>query len=101
MPTSHIYKAFFRSLDDLITEPEGTSRDQLPILGACSELAGGAFSKIKKNLKASFPLQLLQNIGYIPSVVQYSLVAQLTPSNLYLPLFTPIVSLSLLSTGNH
>ena len=35
-------------LGDLITDPKGTSREQLPTVGSCPELAGGAFSKIKK-----------------------------------------------------
>lgn len=35
-------------LGDLITDPKGTSREQLPTLGSCPELAGRAFSKIKK-----------------------------------------------------
>lgn len=37
-------------------------------------------------LKVAFYLLLLQNIGYIPSAVQYILVVYLTPSSLYLPL---------------
>ena len=48
------------------------------------------FKKIKKLLiqflKVTLHLQLLQNIGYIPHVVQYMLVAYLTPDSLYLPL---------------
>ena len=31
-------------------------------------------------------LQLLQNIGSVPHIVQYILVAYLTPNSLYLPL---------------
>ena len=42
-------------------------------------------------LKVTFHLQLFQNICYIPCVVQYILVAYLTPNSLYLPA---------LSTGN-
>ena len=36
-------------------------------------------------------MQLLQNIGYIPCVVQYILVAYLTPNSLYLPLTHPYI----------
>ena len=41
-------------------------------------------------VKATLHLQLLQNIGYIPRVVRYILIAYLTPNTLYLrlpPLF--------------
>ena len=37
-------------------------------------------------LKVTLHLQLLQNIGYVPCVVQYIFVACLTPNSLYLPL---------------
>ena len=40
-------------------------------------------------LKVTLQLQLLQNTGYIPCVVQYILVAYLTPNSLYLPLPHP------------
>ena len=44
-------------------------------------------------LKVTLHLQLLQNIGYMPRVVQYILVAYLTtPNSLYLPLPHPYVA---------
>ena len=44
-------------------------------------------------IKFTLHLQFLQNIGSIPCVVQYILVAYLTPSSLYLPLPTPVLPL--------
>ena len=41
------------------------------------------------NLKVILHLQLLQNIGYIPYVVQYNHIAYLTLNSLYLPLPYP------------
>ena len=43
-------------------------------------------------LEVILHLQLLQNIGSIPRVVQYILVAHLTPTSLYLPLPPPKLS---------
>ena len=43
-------------------------------------------------LKVTFHLQLSQNIGYIPHVVQYILVAYLTPNGLYLLLPYPYIA---------
>ena len=40
----------------------------------------------KQFLKVTLHLQLLQDIGYIPRVVKYILVAYLIPDSLYLPL---------------
>ena len=45
----------------------------------------------KQFLKVIFHLQLLQNIGYIPCVVQYILWAYLTTNSLYLPLPHPYI----------
>ena len=43
-------------------------------------------------LKFTLHLQLLQNIGYIPRVVQYILVACLMPNSLYLPIPHPYIA---------
>ena len=48
-------------------------------------------------LKVTFHLQLLQNIGYIPHVVQYILEPILYP----IVCISPIPMLPLLATGNH
>ena len=56
-------------------------------------------------LKLILHLQLLKNTGYIPHVVQYSSVVDLTPNSLYLPLphpYTaapPLVTTSLFSVS--
>ena len=42
--------------------------------------------------KGYINLQLLQNINYIPRIVQCILVAYLTPSSLYLPLPQPYIA---------
>ena len=98
--TSHTYKAFFSGWPDHWSQRyfQRATPNPWVMSWACRE---SLFKNQKNFFKATFPLQLLQNIGYIPSVVQYILVAYLTPSNLYLPLFIPIVALPLLSTGNH
>lgn len=51
-------------------------------------------------LKVTLPLQLLQNIGYIPHGMQYICVACFTPNTLYLPLPNPYV-VPPTATGNH
>ena len=43
-------------------------------------------------IKVALHLQLLQNVDYIPSVVQYIFLAYLTPSSLYLPLTHPYMA---------
>ena len=50
-------------------------------------------------LKVTFHLQLSQNIGYIPHVVQYILVAYLTPNSSYLPLPSPYCPPLLVTTS--
>ena len=52
-------------------------------------------------LEVTLHSQLLQNIGYIPCVVQYIPVAYLTPSGLYLLLPYPYIVPRPLPTVNH
>ena len=52
-------------------------------------------------LKVALHLQLLQNIGYRLCVVQYILIAYLTPNSLYLLLPHPYITSLHLPTGNH
>ena len=64
------------------------------------------FKKIVLNIfiqfsKVTLHLQLLQNIVYIPCVVQYILVAYFTPNSFYLSLLHPNIAPPLLPTGNH
>ena len=58
-------------------------------------------SSFMQYLKSTPHLQLLQNIGYIPCVVQYILVTYLTSNSLYLSLPHHSIAPPPFPTGNH
>ena len=77
--------------------PINSGRDGAGHRSAETDLGPGLclfFSFFIQFLKDRLHLQLLQNTGSIPWVVQYLLVVYLTPNTLYLPLPTPTLLVS-------